>query len=176
MHVAGLQCRMWGLSQLSQLVRSGCLKWPHLSQTYETWMRDLNVTIIITQKSCMNISSFTCLYIHYRHVRMWHPNACMTIHDSVPGGGGGGGVTPNFGRYVPRQSEKNGKGSGTSSRSSVKMGSPERAWAVLSLKMGGGAPDYELEPFWFVKIRGAGTAANPLRCRTLENANLRNGR
>ena len=38
-------------------------------------------------------------------------------------------------------------------------GAPERAWAVLS-----------------VKLRGSGTAANLRRCRTLENANLRNGR
>ena len=40
-----------------------------------------------------------------------------------------------------------------------KWGAPERAWAVLSVKM-----------------RGSGTAANPRRCRTLENVNLRNGR
>ena len=35
--------------------------------------------------------------------------------------GGGQLLTPNFGRYVPRQSEKWAPGSGTSSRSSMKM-------------------------------------------------------
>ena len=84
------------------------------------------------------------------------------------GGGGGGGthgvLTPNFGRYVPRQNEKwasaperapgrawNCVGSGTSlSRFELENGglrnelepfwawkceSPERAWSVLSVKM-----------------------------------------
>ena len=61
------------------------------------------------------------------------------------GGGGGGVLTPNFGRYVPRQSDKwaraPGPGSGTSSRSSVKNAGLRN----------------ELEPFWAWKMRGSGT-------------------
>ena len=102
----------------------------------------------------------------------------------------GGVLTPNIGMYVPRQSKKNGKGSGTSSRSSVKMGVSGTSLSRFELENGG--LRNELEPFWawkcgvperpltrgaaeHLKMRISGTAANPRRCRTLENANLRNG-
>ena len=81
-------------------------------------------------------------------------------------------LTPNFGRYVPRQSEKLArvlerawKCGAPESRNELenvelrnelepfwawKCGAPERAWSILSVKM-----------------RISGTAANPRRCRTL---------
>ena len=58
-------------------------------------------------------------------------------------------------------------------------GVPERAWAVLSLKLRGSGTSLsrfeleiagfrnELDPFWAWKCRISGTTANPQRCRTL---------
>ena len=37
---------------------------------------------------------------------IWIMEVCKEVLSTRPGGGGGGVLTPNFGRYVPRQSEK----------------------------------------------------------------------
>ena len=66
----------------------------------------------------------------------------------------GGVLTPNFGRYVPRQSEKWARAPERAPGRAWKCGAPERAWAVLSLKM-----------------RGSGTSSSLFE---RENANLRN--
>ena len=63
-------------------------------------------------------------------------------------------LTPNFGRYVPRQSEKLARAPERAPGRAWKCGAPERAWSVLSLKM-----------------RGSGTSL--IRFER-ENANLRN--
>ena len=66
----------------------------------------------------------------------------------------GGVLTPNFGRYVPRQSEKWARAPERAPGRAWKCGAPERAWAVLSLK-----------------IRGSGTSLSHFEH---ENAGLRN--
>ena len=93
-------------------------------------------------------------------------------------GGGGGGITPNLGRYVPRQSKKINKRQGLRNELPVeceneglrnefepfwawKWGAPERARAVLSVKilLSGTARTRMALALW--------PAANPRRCRTL---------
>ena len=113
--------------------------------------------------------------------------------DNSPGPGGGGAVlTPNFGRYVPRQSEKMARAPERAPGRAWKLGSPELT-SLSRFELENGGLRNELEPFWAwkcgaperpltrgaaerLKMRISGTAANPRRCRTLENANLRNGR
>ena len=96
--------------------------------------------------------------------------------------GGGGVLTPNFGRYVPRQSEKLARAPERAPRRAWKCGAPERALrAVLSLKMRGSGTSLsrferenaghrnELDPFWAWKCespelpgrRGAKRSAEP---------------
>ena len=91
------------------------------------------------------------------------------------GPGGGGVLTPNFGRYVPQQSEKWARAPERAPGRAWKCGAPERAWAVLSLKMCG--LWNELDPFWAWKCESLELpgcvwltlwpAANPRRCWTL---------
>ena len=71
---------------------------------------------------------------------LWGTPIILGPTDNWPGGV----LTPNFGRYVPRQSEKLARAPGRA----WKWGAPERAWAVLSLKMGGSGTSlsrFELE-------------------------------
>ena len=71
--------------------------------------------------------------------------AKLARHNFLMGGPGAGVLTPNFGRYVPRQSEKWGKGSGTSFRSSVKMWGSGTSLSRFELENAG--LRNELEPF-----------------------------
>ena len=76
----------------------------------------------------------------------------------------GGVLTPNFGRYVPWQREKLARAPERAPGRAWKWGSPERAWAVLSLKMGGSGTSLIR---FSVKMGLSGTArtrlANPRR-------------
>ena len=105
---------------------------------------------------------------------MWHDE-----RPNNPGGGGGGGYSPQILVGMCRGKVKMGKGSGTGSRSSVKMWGSGTSLSRFELENAG--LRNELEPFWAwkcesperswsvlsVKMRISGTAANPLRCRTL---------
>ena len=90
--------------------------------------------------------------------------------------GGGGGTHPKFGRYVPRQSEKWARAPERAPGRAWNCGAPERAWAVLSLKMRGlrnelgpfqrenaSLRNYQDASHWLALW----PAANPRRCRTL---------
>ena len=123
--------------------------------------------------------------------------------------GGGGGYSPQIlvGTCMCRgKVKKMARAPERAPGRAWKWGSPERAWAVLSLKMGvsgtslsrfeleNGGLRNELEPFWAwkcgaperplargaaerLKMRISRTAANPAALpNRLENANLRNGR
>ena len=84
---------------------------------------------ILPHRSCnCNTESI----IHCRNLmsyKLTHAN----FLSAASGGGGGGGLTPNFGRYVPRQSEK--WGALGASSGAWKWGSPEltlgRVWLAL---------------------------------------------
>ena len=78
------------------------------------------------------------------------------LEPRIPGGGGGGGgvLTPNFGRYVPRQSEKWAR---------APERAPGQAWKA-GLRI-------ELEPFWAWKC---GAAERAWYGFERENASLRN--
>ena len=96
---------------------------------------------------------------------------------------------PDFGRYMPRQSEKWARAPERAPGRAWKCRAPERAWAVLSWKMRGSGQSLsrfehenaglrnELDPFWAWKCRESPElpgrvwlalwpAANPRRCRT----------
>ena len=124
---------------------------------------------------------------HYLYeIGLWNQMACfITVFDNtrnnciaykgkyfkqrmVRGGGGGGKLTPNFGMYVPRQSETWAKAPEQAPGRVWKCGAPERAWAVLSFKMG--AP----ERAWSILSVKMGVfetdrtrLANSRRCQTL---------
>ena len=94
----------------------------------------------------------------------------------VPGAGGGGGVLiPNFGRYVPRQSEKWARAPDRAPRSSVKMGGSGPNLSRFERETAGLRTD--LEPFSAWKCGSPELpgrvwlalwpAAKPGRCRTL---------
>ena len=104
------------------------------------------------------------------HRRLQHIDlqiVCRGFRELFNTRGGGGGyslLTPNFGRYVPRQSEKLARAPERAPGWAWKWGSPERAWAVLSLKMGGSGTSLIR---FSVKMGLSGTArtclANPRR-------------
>ena len=94
------------------------------------------------------------------------------------GGGGGGGVlTPNFGRYVPRQSEKWARAPDRAPRSSVKMWGSGPSLSRRPIERENAGLRTELEPYraWkcgSLELPGCAwlalwPAANPGRCRTL---------
>ena len=72
-------------------------------------------------------------------IRNWLSNQTIqTLPVHFPRGGGGGGegvLTPNFGRYVPRQSEQLARAPERAPGRVWKCGAPERAWSVFSVKM-----------------------------------------
>ena len=94
------------------------------------------------------------------NVAEWNYEYQTDLLDSAlaPGEGGGVVLTPNFGRYVPRQSEKWARAPERAPGRAWKCGAPEQAWAVLSLKMRGSATSRferenaglrnELDLFW----------------------------
>ena len=120
--------------------------------------------------------------------KMWHFSRLITryhgytsslglispCHKGKSSGGGGGGkviLTPNFGRYVPRQSEKWARAPDQAPRSSVKMRGSGLSLSRFELENAG--LRNELDPFWAWKCESpelpgrvwlALWPANPRRC------------
>ena len=117
-------------------------------------------------EACSCIQIYLSILTFQFQYRLCVTKRLKLLHDMqlLSPGGGGGVLTPNFGRYVPRQSEQLARAQERAPGRAWKWGAPERAWAVLSLKWG--APERAWSVF-SMKMGHSGIArtrlANPRR-------------